>query len=284
MSAAALQSEPAASALAALAPLRVAGGIACRAVEIGGRTVLKDCRERDGYKLRLPKVGPAPELNLVNTGGGVAGGDRIDHALVLEAGTDLTVTTPAAERVYRALGGAPARIDVTLDVRRGGRLAWLPQETIFFSGAALQRRFAIELDPAAALLMAEITVFGRAALGERVAAGAFRDVWRIRRGGRLVFAEDIRLEGDIADTMAAAAVAGGAHVTATLLYAAPDAADRLERVRAALGEARCRIAASSWNGLLVVRALGTASEPVRVAVAQLIPLLTGRPVPRAWWT
>lgn len=284
MSAAALQSELATSNAAALAPLRVTGGISCRAAVAGGRTSLRDISERDGYKLRVPKVGPVPESTIINTGGGIAGGDRIDHAIVLDTDADLTVTTPAAERVYRALGGSPARLGVTLSVARNGRLAWLPQETIFFAGAALHRRLTAELDPAATLLMAEIMVFGRAALGERVEAGSFRDTWRIRRGGRLVFAEDIRLEGNIADIMAAAAVAGSAHVTATLLYAAPDAADRLETVRAALGDTGCRIAASSWNDLLVIRALGDASEPVRLALARLIPLLTGRPVPRSWWT
>ena len=50
------------------------------------------------------------------------------------------------------------------------------------------------MEQGASLLLAEAVVFGRSAMGETVADGAIADRWRIRRGGRLVFAESLRLE------------------------------------------------------------------------------------------
>ena len=59
-------------------------------------------------------------------------------------------------------------------------------------------------------MLCEIVVFGRAAMGERMQKGEFVDRWRVRRGGRLVFAETIRLDGDIGGKLAKSAIAKGA--------------------------------------------------------------------------
>src|SRR5437899_2863829 len=140
---------------------------------------------------------PSPEDEglsgvFVNTAGGVAGGDRFDIEIAATDAARLTLTTAAAEKVYRT-PGAVAQLNIGLKVAAGAHLSWLPQETILFDRARVQRRFDIELDEGASLLLCEIVVFGRTAMGERMEQGQFVDRWRLRRGGKLVFAETVRL-------------------------------------------------------------------------------------------
>ena len=144
----------------------------------------------------------------VNTAGGVAGGDRFDIDIAAGEGARLVVTTAAAEKIYRADragGGAQYRAEGC----RRADLAWLPQETILFDRARLTGPDRHRSGRTASLLLGEIVVFGRAAMGERVLQGEFVDRWRLRRGGRLVFAETMRLDGDIGEKLARAAVAKG---------------------------------------------------------------------------
>src|SRR6266852_7784256 len=149
---------------------------------------------------------PSPEAEglsavFVNTAGGVAGGDRFDIDISIGEGSHLAVTTAAAEKIYRAQGPA-AQLNIALKLAAGSHLAWLPQETILFDRARLKRRIDIDLAEGASLLLCEIVVFGRAAMGERMRQGEFVDRWRMRRGGKLVFAETIRLDGDIGEQLA----------------------------------------------------------------------------------
>ena len=168
-------------------------------------------------KARLPAPGgSAPEVVLINTAGGVTGGDRIDWRLEAGPGAALVATTQAAERVYRSAGGA-ARIETRLTLGPGARLDWLPQETILFDGGRLDRSLEVEMAADARLLALETLVLGRAAQRRDGAAGAVSDQWRIRRGGRLVHAEALRLDGDVARATAGAATLGGARALATLV-------------------------------------------------------------------
>src|ERR1700757_1141938 len=139
---------------------------------------------------------PSPEDHglsavLVNTAGGIAGGDRFDIDISAAEGARLTLTTAAAEKVYRAPGAA-AELHIGLKVASSAHLSWLPQETILFDAARIFRSIDIELQAGASLLLCEIAVFGRAAMGETMRSGSFVDRWRLRQGGRLVFAETVR--------------------------------------------------------------------------------------------
>src|SRR5713226_8364603 len=166
-------------------------------------------REEGSLRVRFPKAcAGAPEAVLVNTAGGIAGGDRFAVDLGLDAGAQLTVTTAAAEKIYRSLG-PDACLDVCATLKDGAELTWLPQETILFDRARLARTITISLAPTAKLLLAETVLFGRAAMGETVREGGFADRWRVRRDGRLIFAENFRLDGAVSDRLNEAAVAVG---------------------------------------------------------------------------
>ena len=289
MFAATSPSEPAARDAAArgrLAQIRVTGGLDLGLLRDGAVTRLARRGERDGYKVRVPRREDRLEVAMINTGGGIAAGDRIAVAVTAGQGAEATVTAPAAERVYGAADAATAHYDVTLTLGASASLHWLPQETILYNRARLSRRFTADLDPGAEMMIAETVVFGRTASGEAAIAGAFRDDWRIRRAGRLVFADSIRLDGRISDTLRDPATGDGATALATLLLVAPDAEDRLAAVRRALAAPAARpgltFGASAWGGRLVVRALARLSADLRPLLEAAIPPLSRTGLPRVW--
>ena len=207
-------------------------------------------QEAGSLRVRFPNVTTgALEAVIVNTGGGMTGGDRFAIAIEVGAGANLVAGTAAAEKVYRSTG-ADATLDVSLTLAAGARLAWLPQETILFDRARLARHIDIDLDENAALIMAEAIVFGRTAMRESVREGFWSDRWRLRRGGRLVFGENVRLDGAIADKLAGPAVAAGSIALATVLIV-PGEAATLAAVRGL--EFAGEVGVSVWNGIAVAR-------------------------------
>lgn len=284
MSAAICPSEAIAAPAGDLSRVRVTGGVKVRIVADSAGSRVAETRERDGYKVRFPRRSSPPEAILINTGGGIASGDRIVQSFAVEEDAAFVATTQASERVYRSADGATACMSVTASVGAGGDFFWVPQETILFDNARLDRLFEIDLAPTSRALLAETVILGRQAMGETMAGGWFRDKWRVRRDGALVFAENLLLEPEVLRALDQPAVAGGAHVITTVVLAAHDVADRLETARAVLAEAPLACAASSWNGLLVVRGLSSRSEDARHLVAALLPVLGAPFVPRVWWT
>lgn len=240
---------------------------------MGPRGIVR-LREAHAAKLRVPFG--VPEAILINTGGGLAGGDRFRFDIAVEAGARLAVTSQAAERVYRSLGPA-AEVEVALTAQDGASLLWLPQETILFDGASLARMITAEIAPSARFLAVESLILGREASGETVAQGRLSDRWRIRQGGRLVFAEDLAFDGA---PPASPATLGASRAFATMLLLAPEAEDLLEPVRAAIGD---RGAASSWSGKLVARLRARDGFDLRKSLIPALTLLAGGVgLPKTW--
>src|SRR5215510_1019372 len=144
----------------------------CRIVVKGSEedTQIVDVFQRSPLRVIFPTIGGAgvKEAVLINTAGGIAGGDRLECEVTAMANASIAVTSQTAERVYRALD-EPARVLTKLEVSDGAKLAWFPQETIIFNWARLHRETQIELAPKAELVALEWLVFGRAAHGEQIA-------------------------------------------------------------------------------------------------------------------
>jgi urease accessory protein len=270
---------PAASALNRIfAANRAAGHIALEVSAQGGVTRRVRVGEDGPLRVRFPRPDSSIlEAMIVNTAGGIAGGDRHRLDISLGHGARLAVTTAAAEKVYRSLG-PPADIGVRLRAEAGAQLRWLPQETILFDRASLRRRIEVDLIGDASLLMAEAVVFGRSAMGEQVRHGLLSDHWRFRRDGRLVFAETARLDGPIAERLGESAVANGTAAIATVL-ASPVGEAAVERVRASsfFGE----VGISAWNGLAVARLCAKDGAGLRGDLAAVLTALGGE-LPRLW--
>jgi urease accessory protein len=259
---------------------RATGHIALRVVAAGGRTRRSTVHEDGSLRVRFPNVeATALEAVIVNTGGGMTGGDRFAIDIAVGAGASLVAGTAAAEKVYRS-SGADAEMDVRLALEESARLAWLPQESILFDRARLKRRIDIDLADGASLIMAEAVVFGRAAMGEAMAEGVFTDRWRVRREGRLIYADTARFDGNIAGKMAERAATNGGIAVATVLVA-PGADAALEQVRA-LGETFTgEVGISVWNGLAVARLCARDGTGLRHDLIAVLAAL-GTPVPRLW--
>jgi urease accessory protein len=220
---------------------------------------------------------------LINTGGGMTGGDRMSVDVTIGAGAEAVLTTQAAEKIYRSDGEA-TEIVVSLTLEEGARLAWLPQEQILFDGARFRRRLDVRAAEDASLTMVESTMFGRLAMGERVRTGAFHDRWRIRRGERLVLAEDVRLEGSIDALLARRALAGGACALGTVLLLSPDAEGRRDEARAMLEDASSECGLSAWDGMILARFLSHDPQALRSDLVRFIARWRGAPMPRSWQT
>lgn len=245
------------------------------------RTGLADLYQSGGLRLHCPKVPMGCEAVLINTAGGIAGGDRLRFAFKATQEAQVTFTTPSAERIYRA-EHHPAEIDIVLSLAPGGSIAWLPQETILFDGADLHRRFDVDMAGDASLIALETYVFGRIAMGETRLTGRLHDRWRIRRDGKLIFAEDLRLDGNITDILDTAPCGDGARAIATLLYVAADAEAKLPELRESFVAPGCQWGSSAWNSMLVVRLLSASPELLRSSIIALVAVLRDCPAPQIW--
>lgn len=252
----------------------------------GSDTVLDDLRQAGCLKARFPRPVTAgwADVTTLNTSGGVASGDRLLSHFAIGPGARAVVSGQAAERFYRAPpGGSPSFVRTQLDIAAGAMAEWLPQETILFDNCALDRRLEINLAPEAWFLGVESLVFGRAAMGERVERAWLRDAWRVRRGGRWLLHEAVRMEGKVNATLSRKAIAGGASSVATMLLVAPDAERFLSGVREVLAEYGAETGVSAWNGMLMARMLAPDSATLRQAVVAALGVIRApRPLPRVW--
>jgi urease accessory protein len=260
---------------------RTRGEARARFVFAGG-TRLADLFQDGAAKIRLPRTSAGDgeaEAILINTAGGLTGGDRMSVTVEVGAGASVVATTQACEKIYRSSGGA-ALVEARLRVAAGARLDWLPQETILFDGAELRRLIDVDIEPEARFLAVEAIIFGRRAMGERLLSGVFHDRWRVRRGGRLLHADDVRMTGALGKLNDNAAVLAGGGAMASVLYVGDDADRRLEAVRSTLGGTG---GASAFSGKLVARVVAADGLSLRrLLVPALEALRGGRPLPKTW--
>lgn len=251
-----------------------------------GRTRLKRLHQQGAAVIRFPRRTDALlEAVLINTAGGLTGGDRLAWQAEAGSGASLTLTTQACEKVYRSQVGR-AEVSVRLRVGEGSRVNWLPQETIVFDRSAFSRRLDVDLAEGASVLLAEATIFGRTAMGEAVQHCLFHDRWRVRSGERLVHAEDFAIGPDTSRALSRVAVAGSGIAVATILLIAPDADVHLEAVREVTGPDG---GASFWRvgstGKLLARLVAGDGYALHKGLAPLVELLNGRAaLPKVWST
>lgn len=260
------------------------GGVEIGFADDGERTRLAHLWQAAPLRVLFPEEPdePLPTAAIVNTGGGLVGGDRLRVAVTVSAGGRARVIQSAAEKVYRSTG-PEARVATTLAVGAGGWLEWLPQETILFDHARLRRRLDAEIAPGGRLLAAEMLVFGRLARGERFERGFLHDAWEIREGGRLVWADALHLDDPAAALRRAPAFAGGL-AAATLIYRGEDAPQRVDVLRTAAAGAGVTglgsLLLARWvdrSPLALRRELGRSVMALRAAAAGLPAAL-----PRLW--
>ncbi|MFZ7092901.1 urease accessory protein UreD [Primorskyibacter sp. 2E233] len=269
------------AASAAIAPQRARGQAHLTVRRRDSKSVLGDLHMSGSSKLLFPRgSGAALDAVYLNSAGGVTGGDAFALSARVDAGAALRMTTQAAERIYRAAPGLPGRVETKLTAEAGAALTWLPQETILYDGAALDRSLCIDLAKDAWLLACEVLIFGRQAMGESVQDLYLRDRIDFRVDGSLIFADRLRLDGDAAQTLARPAVAGGALAVGSVICAAPDIAARLDTLREGLPPLAG--ASALTDDLIFLRVLAYDSYELRRSLVPLLQDLAQSDLPRPW--
>ena len=244
-----------------------------RIVLIGSEngTRIEDVFERSPIRIMFPRTEhrAVEEAVLINTAGGIAGGDQLECSVAVLPGASIAVTTQAAEKVYRALY-EPARVATRLKAQESAKLAWLPQETIVFNWARLHRTTEIELSGGAELLALECLVLGRAAYGEVVVGGTITDSWRVKRDGRLIWADSFRITDEIFPHLKTKALLSNHNAIATLIYFGPDLDKRLYFLREIIPSLGCTCAATLVSGLIVVRFAAKESSDLKLALGSFL--------------
>lgn len=262
-------------------------GFVRHAAADGAVTRLGELYQNGACKVRLPRTydGFGPAAVLINTAGGVTGGDELVYEADWGDGARAVVTTQAAERIYRRSQGV-GRIDNRLRIGAGAVARWLPQETIIFDRAGLSRRLDVDMAGDAELIAVESVVLGRTAMGEDVREITLADRWSVRRAGRLVYADALRLGGDARDILKGGATGRGARAFASVLVVAADAEARLEATRGLIearsADAGFEAGASAFDGLMSIRLIAQDGRRLRDIVEPLIESLTGAALPRSW--
>jgi len=230
-------------------------------------TRIVDVFQRSPIRIMFPRAcgGAIEEAVLVNTAGGIAGGDRLKYGVTALANASIAVTSQAAEKVYRALS-VPARITTKLKALEAAKLAWLPQETIVFNSGRLSRETEIELFSGAELLALEWLVLGRAAHGEQMVGGHITDSWRVKKDGRLIWADSFRVTDEIFPHLHRKALLSNYKAVGTLIYFGPCLDIRLEFLRDTAPSLGSHCAVTSVGGLIILRFATEVSSELRHAL------------------
>jgi urease accessory protein len=263
------------------------GRIVLTACEKGTRVM--DIFQRAPLRIMFPRTTGAAveEAVLINTAGGIAGGDRLQFDVTARPNADIAVTSQAAEKIYRALD-EPARIATRLKACEAAKLAWLPQETIVFNRGRLSRETEIDVSSGAELLALEWLVLGRAALGEELVLGHISDSWRVKKDDRLIWADSFRATDETFAHLHRKALLSNCKAVATLIYFGPHPDARLEFLRGIVPSLDCHSAATSVAGLIVVRFAAKVPSDLRRALQSMLQQFSGElgsgpfRVPRMW--
>jgi urease accessory protein len=266
---------------------RAVGEVGLTVFQRDGISAVRDLRQAGCGRFLFPHQaadGPL-EAVVVNTGGGLTGGDRFDVRVLVETGADTLVSTQACEKIYRSSEG-PARVTARISVGAEASLMWIPQETILFDNSALHRTLEVSVWGSSVFLAAEAVLLGRAAMGELLEGARFRDSWRIRRDGKLVYAEETSAAaGAWPQARTAKALLGpetGAF--ATFVLVAPSAAALVEPAQALLQSHGIDGGVSLVDGLVIARLVTGPGLALRTAMIPLLELFSGRKLPRVWTT
>jgi urease accessory protein len=234
-------------------------------------TRIVDISQRSPVRILFPGIRGASveEAVVVNTAGGIAGGDRLELAVTLLADASVIVTSQTAERVYRALS-EPAVIETRLKICDAAKLAWLPQETIVFDRGRMRRNTDIEISAGAELLALEWLVLGRAAHGEEMGGGQIADGWQVRLDGRLIWADRFRLTDEVFPRLRSRSLLADFKAIGTLIYFGPGAQALLQFLRDLAPRLQCHCATTAVSGLVITRVAAGAAAELKAGLGEIL--------------
>ena len=242
---------------------------------------LKDLRQQGSYRAIFPRPPQGTmEAVIINTAGGITGGDEFATQITANDHAKISVTTQAAERIYRSPDFTLGSMQTLLCTKPNARLYWLPQETILFEGSRLYRRLEAEVAEDSKFLMVEPLIFGREASGETLKSCHLDDSVCITTGKKLIYIDRIKLSGDITSILKRPAVANGGRAMASIVLVDPRAKETLAGINALLPSSAG--ASLLADNILVVRLLCADSFALRNALLPILKHLTHNAIPKNW--
>ncbi|ENB9661800.1 urease accessory protein UreD [Pseudomonas putida] len=214
--------------------------------------------------------------------GGIVAGDRLELNIHLEPGSHALLTMPGASKFYRSIGPT-ARLTQRFHLAAGSTLEWLPQDSIFFSGARASLASRFSLEPGARLLAWETLCLGRPVMHERFDHGTLYSLLHIELPDEVGLHERLRIAGGHLDKL-------GGHPLLATFCAAPADQAVLEQVRSLLDELGNPAGATLLGSLLVIRLLDHDNQHLQRTLQRLWhvlrPAILGLPScpPRIWAT
>lgn len=127
---------------------------------------------------------------LLHPPGGIASGDSLNIDVTVTDNATTLLTTPAANKLYRADSNNVAWSQYThLKVSNNSILEWLPQETLAFDGSLGKQTILIDLDDSSKCLGWEIMGLGRPASNLPFASGKLEQHFSLTQNGKPLWIE-----------------------------------------------------------------------------------------------
>ena len=242
---------------------------------------LKDLRQQGPYRAIFPRPPQGTmEAVIINTAGGITGGDEFATQITANDHAKISVTTQAAERIYKTPDLTLSSMHARLCAKPNAQLYWLPQETILFEGSRLYRRLEAEVAEDSKFLMVEPLIFGREASGETLKSCHLDDSVCITTGKKPIYIDRIKLSGDITSILKRPAVANGGRAMASIVLVDPRAKETLADINGLLPSSAG--ASLLADNILVVRLLCADSFALRNALLPILKHLTHNAIPKNW--
>ena len=264
----------------ALTPLNRANGCVRLSVKPKGNTSgIETLYQSGALKAVFPRTQDMTCV-LVNTAGGITGGDQFSTHAHVRPNARLTLTTQAAERAYRARPRETGKVRTTLQADENTALRWLPQETILFDRCNLNRRLTVNLAGQVDALIVEPLIFGRAAMGETQIDGSIHDRIEIFQDGQPIYIDSWTMSGDLCAQLRRPAIGGGATAMVSLIWVSNQAEVALDKVQTLLPEtAGASLRASN---MLCIRLLAKDGYHMRKTLLPTLDYLTQNSLPTCW--
>ncbi len=246
----------------------------------GKTTKLDRLYQQGSAKIRFPKhYDESLEAVLINTAGGLTGGDFLSWDVSLNSDCNAIITTQACEKSYKSISGA-ARVQTSLRIGKNSALHWVPQETILYNSSSLSRTFDVEMAHGSELLALESVMMGREAMGETVDDVQFHDRWRVRCEGKVIFADDLRIAGSTNSL----AKFGKNRALASLLFVSSKDNETLRSIVTKLHDVSKDVVSgfSAFEGKITGRILASDTYALRQALVPVLDILRNAELPRVW--
>ena len=259
-------------------PPRTIGALS---VQMAGKNSLRDLYQQGASRMLFARQRDGATHGIfINTSGGLTGGDRLDTSLVLENSVDFTFSTQGCERIYRSASHSSAMVQNHARVQDEAFLNWLPQETIFYDGAYLNRKSVFDIASSSSALIVESLLFGRLAMGERHLFGHLNDQITLRIDDETVFTDVTNFAGAISAQLERPAIMAGARATALVLYSRNYAGKKLGNIREFLNVTSG--ASLIHEQLIVARLIADTGKDLRKMLVPIIRELASNDVPKTW--